>query len=632
MVLAEKLLFAITGLIGKLSLQLLPFILLTILLLWQLKRMWGAPLASKNPFSLEFIRDPQPLVMEKDKREAVLKDGFSSKKIPTELDAIVIGSGIGGLTTAALMAKSGKKVLVLEQHDQAGGCCHTFIEKGFEFDVGIHYIGNIAGTSMNRVFIDQLTDGQLDWVPLDEIFDTVVIGDVDHSPRIVPIAGTGPENFKKKLIEIFPKEEKGITDLFALLKKARKSMAGFVLMKTLPLWLAKFAIRTGLVNVFTDFFKYSGKSVKEVIDELLKDDDLKAVLAYNFGDYGTCPKDAPFIMQSTLLNHFINGAYYPKGGASEIAFHIIPVIRRSGGSVLVRAPVTNILTNELGRAIGVRVHKGGAYFDIKAPLVISDAGLYNTYERLLPADLQKQPEIQRSLSYVTHGPGAMTVFVGLDATKEELGVKAQNFWVYTSNDFDTIFEDYVNLSASEAGTTDIPLLFISFPSTKDPTWEDRFPGKTTCAIVTLANYEWFSEWDGARVGKRGDDYEDIKNRIGERMWKQTIKLFPQIADHRVYFEVGSPVTNNYYIGSPRGEIYGLDHDKGRFSPEAAALLRAKTPVPGLLLTGQDLFTCGFSGAMFGGLLAASEALNRNCFFDLMKITGQLKTQEAKKMS
>ena len=63
-------------------------------------------------------------------------------------------------------------------------------------------------------------------------------------------------------------------------------MAGFVLMKTLPLWLAKLAIRTGLVNVFTDFFKYSGKSVKEVVDELLKDDDLKAILAYNFGDYG----------------------------------------------------------------------------------------------------------------------------------------------------------------------------------------------------------------------------------------------------------------------------------------------------------------------------------------------------------
>lgn len=242
------------------------------------------------------------------------------------------------------------------------------------------------------------------------------------------------------------------------------------------------------------------------------------------------------------------------------------------------------------------------------------------------------PQIQQSLSCVTHGPAAMNVFVGLDATKEELGLKAQNYWVYTSNNFDRILEDYINLSDSEAGTKDIPLLFISFPSTKDPTWEERFPGKTTCAIVTLANYEWFSKWDGARVGKRGSEYEEVKNRIGEKMWQQACKLFPQIAQHRTYFEVGSPVTNNYYIGSPRGEIYGVDHKMTRFGPEAASLLRAKTPVPGLLLTGQDIFTCGFAGAMFGGLLAASEALHRNCLFDLMKFTASLKKNETKKIS
>lgn len=62
--------------------------------------------------------------------------GFSVGKVPKNLDVIVIGSGIGGLTAGATLAKAGKKVLVLEQHDQAGGCCHTYIEKGFEFDVG----------------------------------------------------------------------------------------------------------------------------------------------------------------------------------------------------------------------------------------------------------------------------------------------------------------------------------------------------------------------------------------------------------------------------------------------------------------------------------------------------------------
>ena len=62
--------------------------------------------------------------------------GFHQKRLPENPDAIVIGSGIGGLSVAAILAKTGKKVLVLEQHDQAGGCCHTFIDKGFEFDVG----------------------------------------------------------------------------------------------------------------------------------------------------------------------------------------------------------------------------------------------------------------------------------------------------------------------------------------------------------------------------------------------------------------------------------------------------------------------------------------------------------------
>ena len=94
----------------------------------------------------------------------------------------------------------------------------VFFNAGFEFDVGIHYIGNIVGTSMSRVLSDQLTDGQLDWVPLDETYDVVVIGDLDHSPIKVPIIGKGPEIFKKKLIEIFPNEEKGITEFLEILK------------------------------------------------------------------------------------------------------------------------------------------------------------------------------------------------------------------------------------------------------------------------------------------------------------------------------------------------------------------------------------------------------------------------------
>ena len=85
-------------------------------------------------------------------RDEVLKQSFSMQKVPKDgLDAIIIGSGIGALCTGAVMSKAGKRVLILEQHDQAGGCCHSYIDKGYEFDVGIHYIGDMGYPTLTKV-------------------------------------------------------------------------------------------------------------------------------------------------------------------------------------------------------------------------------------------------------------------------------------------------------------------------------------------------------------------------------------------------------------------------------------------------------------------------------------------------
>ena len=80
------------------------------------------------------------------------------------------------MLSGAMMAKAGKRVLILEQHDQAGGCCHTFIDKGYEFDVGIHYIGKMSNGQFNRTFLDQISEGQIEWAPLDDAYDVVSIG------------------------------------------------------------------------------------------------------------------------------------------------------------------------------------------------------------------------------------------------------------------------------------------------------------------------------------------------------------------------------------------------------------------------------------------------------------------------
>jgi all-trans-retinol 13,14-reductase len=323
----------------------------------------------------------------------------------------------------------------------------------------------------------------------------------------------------------------------------------------------------------------------------------------------------------------MQGASYPIGGSSQIALTIIPVIERAGGKVLVRAPVTSILTDENGNVNGVQVGRSSGPVDIRAPLVISDAGIVNTFTRLLPTEIAQKSSIHQLLTSgkVESGVSCMSVFVGLRGTTQELGIKSQNIWSYVSNDLDGLMNDLMSKESSELSHFDIPLLFLSFPSTKDPTYQERYPGKTMCTLVTMAKWEWFERWKNDRVMKRGEDYESLKKTVADKMWKSALEFYPQLADKVEYFEVGTPVTNNYYLNTPRGEIYGLEHNTTRFgNPEIAMNLRANTGIPGLMLTGQDIVSCGFTGALLGGLMCASSVLKRNLYGDLAALRKQLR--------
>ncbi|KAM9716404.1 inactive all-trans-retinol 13,14-reductase [Menidia menidia] len=585
--------------------------------------LFGKP----SPFSLESVRPPGPREFDQKKRDKVIKQGFSVDKVPENLDVIVIGSGIGGLTAGATLSKAGKKVLVLEQHDQAGGCCHTYIEKGFEFDVGLHYIGQVHENSLLRIAFDQITEGQLEFQELNPHFDTIQIGVGDEKREYTIVSGK--TEMKAHLMKQFPDETEAIEEFFKTMKVSAKKTHYLATLKLIPQWVALFLLKSGIADFASSVFRLSGTRASDFVDALTKNKDLQVIFSYLF--YGVPPNDSSVLINALLIHHYKRGAYYPKGGASEIAFHIIRTIQKSGGNCLVRAPVSQILVNEKGAAYGVKVRKGQEEVEIHAPVVVSNCGIFTTFQKLLPPEIQVKQGIQDRLNMMKHGRGSFLVFSGFDGTQEELGLVSTNFWLFKNNDMDKSMDEFFAMSKEEA-PDNIPMMFITMPSAKDPEAKLRHPGKSCMTILTMVNYEWFEEWKDTSVRKRGDEYYNYKMRFAKHLFGWACTLFPKIKDKLVFQDVATPLTNSHYLGSQRGAMYSAEHNLERFYAESVARNRCNTPVKNLFISGQDVFSCGIAGALHGGLLCASTVLDHIVYIDLLLLKKKLKRRKARELA
>ena len=374
--------------------------------------------------------------------------GQSFKQHPPNgaFDAIVIGSGIGGLIAAAALAKHGqKRVLVLERHYRIGGYTHVFTRPGYEWDVGVHYVGSVGEKGALRPLFDGLTCGKLRWAPLPEVYDAIELG----TRRYELVAGA--KNFIAKLSESFPQERAALEAYVRLISRtARRGEVAFMMTSS----------------------NKDERITRDVLLTLTQNEELIAVLTGQYGDYGLTPSQSSFLIHARVVEHYLEGAFYPVGGSSQIARTLAPTIEAAGGHLALCAEVQQVVLED-GVAVGVKLTTGE---ELRAPIIISDAGVANTFGRLVPGDFVPAPP---SSAY-------LCLYLGFKHTDAELGLTGTNLWVYPDERHE---ENVARFSADFEAP--FPMLYFSFPSAKDPDFQRRHPGRATAELITMAKWEWF---------------------------------------------------------------------------------------------------------------------------------------------
>lgn len=511
-------------------------------------------------------------------------------------DAIIIGSGIGGLATASILARiAGMKVLILEQHFKAGGFTHVFKRKNFMWDVGIHYVGGMQQGSMLRNLIDWLTEENLKWNQMKEPFEKFVYPGLTipvHSPE---------ERYRQTLKDQWPEESQAIDRYFADVKATAGWFGRHVTLKAMPSFLEKLSSPIEIPGRHAALM-----TTKDYMEHRFRSPELRAVVCSQWGDYGLPPSQSAFVIHALIVAHYLDGGFYPVGGAGNIAKYIMPKIEECGGACLLYHDVMEILLD--GRkAVGVRAEhtsgKNREMVEYYAPIIISDAGLKKTLTRMVPGHFQIP--FRKELTDFSQGTSNVTLYLGLKDSPATVGIQGENYWAYPGFDHDVNYAQRNELLNGKPSG-----FYASFPSLKDPETEHH-----TAEIISFVDYEPFAKWKNQEWKNRGEDYQALKDRITDALIERSKEVLPGFADLIEYSELSTPVTNEHFSGHPAGSIYGLVCSPDRFKKEWIGI---RTPVENLYITGADASSPGFAGAMMGGFGCASQVMGLKGMVRLFK--------------
>lgn len=347
-------------------------------------------------------------------------------------DVILIGSGMGALATASILAQlQNKRVLIAEQHFKVGGFTHTFQRKGsYEWDVGVHYVGKMEKGGVFRALMDYVTGGAVDWHPMPDVYDRIVFPEHTFGIR------SGRKNLKADLLDAFPDESRAIEAYFRDVDKSDAWAGRYLVTQLFP----------ELLRPLTRLIRRMGArlaletTTRDYLNALTPNERLKALLAAQWGLHGLPLSIAPFGVHAMLVRHYFGGGWYPVGGSGTIAASVVPIIRRHGGEVLVNHRADEILVAN-GRATGVRIvqrrGKEETCRTVYADAIVSGAGAHVTYCKLLPEGVHLP--FAEALRRFPEGCTTVTVYLGLKRDPAELGLKGENYWIYAGEDHEALY-------------------------------------------------------------------------------------------------------------------------------------------------------------------------------------------------
>lgn len=469
-------------------------------------------------------------------------------------DVVIIGSGFGGLVCAHLLAKAGKRVLVLERQLQPGGCIQSYQRKGQAFDTGLHYVGGLGeGQKLNRIF-SHLGLMRLPWYRLDpEGFDLVTIGEETFA------FAEGYDQFVDKLATRFPKERETLQQYVQTLQQTEAVAFGS-----------------------NDAYQLFGTSAYDYLTRTFNDPLLINVLSGSALKMELRQTSLPLFTFAHGNSSFIQSSWRLQGDGNLIVKSLIDDIHSFGGEVICQAEVDELIEKD-GRIIAAHSTNGETY---EGDIFISDIYPSLTFSLVKDSAVLRNL-FRRRMSNMENTFGIFTASLMLKP--DTLPYFNHNKFVYRQPNVWTFYEE----PGSVGG------LMISCRVPEEGTYA------TQIDLLTPMPWRVCEPWADTQIGRRGADYLALKARYADECIALAETVIPGLREMISQTYTSTPLTYRDYTLTPNGSAYGVRRDCRNL---VITMLSPRTPIPNLMLTGQNLMLHGLEGVSMTALLTCQEIL------------------------